>query len=196
GDVLLQICLHCQMESENGNFTIDDVAKEINEKLIRRHPHVFGETKVSGTAEVLENWDAIKSIEKPERISALSGISKSQPALMSAAEISKKAVKTGFEWPNVESLWDCIHSELQEFREAVENNNKNEMEDELGDILFSIVNLARWHKISPEIALLKANKKFVSRFEMMEQLAQKDLRDYNLDEYDELWKKAKVKLGE
>jgi len=194
GDVLLQVVLHSQIASEAGEFNIDDVAKNITEKLIRRHPHVFSDVEVSGTEEVLTNWEEIKKQEKPERTSVLSGISKSQPALMTAYKISKKAVKVGFEWPSIESLKDCIKSEFKEFDEAAKLGNKEQMEDELGDILFSIVNLARWYHIEPEVALSKANKKFIKRFQKMEELAQKDLSEYTLDEYDALWKEAKKAL--
>ena len=195
GDVLLQVILHSQIASEENRFDIDDVAKVISEKIIRRHPHVFGETKVSGVEEVYANWEKIKKEEKPERKSALSGVAKSQPALMSAVELSKKAVKVGFEWPNIESLWNCLQSEIEEFKTAEKSGNKNDMEDELGDILFSIVNLARWHGINAEMAMLKANKKFTQRFQLMEQLAKKSLSEYSIEELDELWQTAKQKLS-
>ncbi|MFA6989547.1 MAG: nucleoside triphosphate pyrophosphohydrolase [Candidatus Gastranaerophilaceae bacterium] len=194
GDVLLQVVLHSQIASERNDFNIGDVAEVITQKLIRRHPHVFADVKVSGTDEVLVNWDKIKRQEKPERKTALCGISKSQPALMSAFEISKKAVKVGFEWPNAETLQNCVYSELEEFKEAVELKNSEKMEEELGDILFSIVNLARWNKIHPETALMKANKKFISRFKKMEELAIKELTDYTFEEFDELWKTAKSEI--
>ena len=194
GDVLLQVVLHAQIASEVNKFTIEDVAKAINDKLIRRHPHVFSDTKVKDTDEVLVNWEKIKRKEKPERKSALSGIAETMPALLVAQELSKKAVKTGFEWSNEESLWKCFESEIQEFKDEVAENNKELMEDELGDILFSIVNVARWHKIDPEIALIKANKKFKARFQMMETLAPKDLSEYNIDELEDFWKQAKEKL--
>ncbi len=196
GDVLLQIVLHAQIASEVRDFTLEDVAEVISEKLIRRHPHVFGNQKVSGTEEILANWEEIKKAEKPERTSVLSGISKSQPALLTAYKISKKAVKTGFEWPNKKSLMECIQSEFVEFEKAVELEDEKQMEDELGDILFSVVNLARWHKINPELALINANNKFKKRFQTMEKLANKELNKYSFEEYDELWKKAKKELEE
>ncbi|MDD3014111.1 MAG: nucleoside triphosphate pyrophosphohydrolase [Candidatus Gastranaerophilales bacterium] len=195
GDVLLQVVLHSQIASEENKFDIEDVAKTISEKIIRRHPHVFGDLKVSGTKEVLANWDLIKQQEKPERKSALSGVAKSQPALLAAAEYSKKAVKVGFEWPNVESLWECLQSEIEEFKHEADVGDKELMEDELGDVLFSIVNVARWHKINPELALLRANKKFKKRFQLMEQIADKDLKEYTQDELEELWIEAKKALS-
>lgn len=194
GDVLLQVLLHAQIASEEGAFSIDDVAKVLKNKLIHRHPHVFGNTKVSDSNEVMENWDKLKQEEKPHRTSAMDGISKSQSALMSAQKISKKAVKTGFEWPSETSLYECINSEFDEFKEAKAEQDIEHMEEELGDILFAVVNLARWNKIDAEQALLKANKKFMARFRKMEELAVKPLEEYNFEEYDALWRQAKSKL--
>lgn len=195
GDVLLQIVLHSQIASEEGAFTIEDVAKGLKDKLIHRHPHVFGDVKVSSTKEIIDNWDKLKAEEKTHRKSAMDGISKAQSALMSAQKISKKAVKTGFEWPDEASLYDCIFSEFNEFKEAEKEGNIAQMEEEFGDILFATVNLARWNKIDAEQALLKANKKFMTRFRKMEELADKPLTDYTFEEYDRLWKEAKKQVG-
>ena len=195
GDVLLQVVLHSQIAAEEGAFTIEDVAKGIKDKLIHRHPHVFGDVKVSSTQDILDNWERLKAEEKKHRKSAMDGISKAQSALMSAQKISKKAVKTGFEWPSEESLYECIHSEYKEFQEAVKEQNKEHMEEEFGDILFATVNLARWNKIDAEQALLKANKKFMARFRKMEELAVKPLEDYSFEEFDQLWKSAKKQVG-
>ncbi len=195
GDVLLQVVLHAQIAKDEGEFDIEDVAKELSEKLIHRHPHVFGDTKVSSTDEILSNWDKLKKEEKTYRKSILDGISKSQSALMSAQKISKKVVKVGFEWDSVESLKDCIKSEYREFEEAVQSGNKDLMEDEMGDIFFATVNLARWYKIDAEQALLRANKKFTARFKKMEELATKPLEEYTFDEFNNLWKCAKLELN-
>lgn len=195
GDVLLQVLLHSQIASESNEFTLDDVAKELKEKLIHRHPHVFGTAKINNSDDVLKTWDKLKSEEKTERKSAMDGLSRSQAALISAQKISKRAVKTGFEWPNEESLYDCVMSEIEEFKEAEIEKDKNHMEEEMGDILFAIVNLARWNKIDAEQALLKANKKFEKRFRKMEDLATKPLNDYSFEEFDNLWKQAKKSLG-
>ncbi len=195
GDVLLQVLLHSQIASESNEFTLDDVAKELKEKLIHRHPHVFGTEKINNADDVLKTWDKLKSEEKTERKSAMDGLSRSQAALISAQKISKRAVKTGFEWPNEESLYDCVMSEIEEFKEAEIEQDKNHMEEEMGDILFAIVNLARWNKIDAEQALLKANKKFEKRFRKMEDLATKPLNDYSFEEFDNLWKQAKKSLG-
>lgn len=195
GDVLLQVVLHAQIAKDEGEFDIEDVAKELSEKLIHRHPHVFGDTKISSTDEILSNWDKLKKEEKTYRKSILDGISKSQSALMSAQKISKKVVKVGFEWDSVESLKDCIESEYREFEGAVQSGDKDLMEDEMGDIFFATVNLARWYKIDAEQALLRANKKFTARFKKMEELAEKPLEEYTFDEFNNLWKHAKLELN-
>lgn len=192
GDVLLQVILHSQIASEEEAFDIEDVAKGLHDKIIHRHPHVFGEQKVNSAEEALKSWDAIKKEEKSHRKSAMDGVSKSQSALMSAKKISKKAVKCGFEWPDEKSLYECINSEFEEFKEAAAENDKTHMEEEMGDILFAVVNLARWNEIDAEQALIKANQKFMTRFRKMEELAQKPLNEYSFSEYDALWKKAKT----
>lgn len=192
GDVLLQVLLHSQIADDEGQFNIDDVAKMLNEKLIHRHPHVFGHVKVNSTDDIINNWDKLKKEEKKDRKSAMDGISKSQSALMSAQKISKRAVKTGFEWPNEKSLYECIFSEFDEFKEAESEQHKQE---EMGDILFAVVNLALRHGIDAEQALLKSNKKFMARFRKMEELALKPLEDYSFEEFDALWKQAKRELN-
>lgn len=191
GDVLLQVVLHSQIAKDNNEFDIEDVAKELADKLIHRHPHVFGNEKVNSTDDILNNWDKLKKEEKTDRKSVLDGISKSQSALMSAQKISKRVVKVGFEWDSVESLKNCIKSEYKEFEEAVLSGDKDKMEDEMGDIFFATVNLARWYKIDAEQALLRANKKFTKRFRKMEEIAEKPLEEYSFEEYDKLWKQAK-----
>ena len=194
GDVLLQVLLHSQIASENGEFNIEDVAKELKDKLIHRHPHVFGSAHLNTPDEVKKAWEELKAEEKTERISAMDGLSRSQAALIAAQKMSKRAVKKGFEWPNEESLYECLNSEIEEFKEAEVDGDKPHMEEELGDVLFAVVNLARWNKIDAEQALLKANKKFEKRFRKMEELATKPLNDYSFGEYDALWKQAKKSL--
>ncbi len=196
GDVLLQVLLHSQIASETGEFDIEDVAKELKDKLIHRHPHVFGNTHVSCADDVVVNWDKLKQEEKTERKSQMDGISKAQSALMSAQKISKRAVKVGFEWDKVETLWDCVNSELSEFKEACDEKNQEHMEEEMGDILFAVVNLARWHKLDAEQCLITANNKFMKRFRKMEELAVKPLTEYTFEEFDKLWRSAKKKIGE
>ena len=191
GDVLLQVVLHCQIAQDNGAFNFDDVAGAINEKLIHRHPHVFSDTKVKDVNEILSNWEKIKKEEKPHRTSVLDGISKSQSALMKAQKISKKAVRAGFEWQNIEQLKECVKSEFREFDEAKTQEHK---EEEFGDILFALVNLARWNKIDAEQALNVANEKFIKRFKKMEELTKKPLEQLSFDEWEELWASAKKAL--
>lgn len=192
GDVLLQVLLHSQIAKEEKAFDIEDVAKVLSDKLIHRHPHVFGEIKVSSTQEILDNWEKLKQEEKPHRKSVMDGVSKSQSALMSAQKISKKAIKVGFEWTDENSLYDCVQSEIKEFAIA---KNPDEKEDELGDILFAVVNLARWNNIDAEQALIRANNKFMTRFRKMEELAKKDLNKLSFDEWDNLWKTAKKEIS-
>ena len=188
GDVLLQVVLHAQIADDEGFFNFDDVAKTINEKLIHRHPHVFADTKVADVKEILSNWEKLKQEEKPHRKSVLDGISKSQSALMKAQKISKKAVRVGFEWQNLEQLKQCVQSEFEEFEKA---KTQEEKEEEFGDILFALVNLARWDKIDAEQALNIANEKFIKRFKKIEEIAQKPLQELTFDEWEELWSQAK-----
>ena len=196
GDVLLQVVLHSQIAKDNKEFDIEDVAKELNEKLIHRHPHVFGDASVSSKEDVLEKWEELKKIEKKERKSQMDGIPITLPALMACQKISKRAIKVGFEWDKVETLMECVNSEFDEFFDEFKKNDKDAMEDEMGDILFAVVNLARWHNIDAEQALLRANRKFIKRFKMMEKLATKPLEDYSFEEYDKLWKSAKREILE
>lgn len=195
GDVLLQVLLHSQIASESNNFNIEDVAKELKDKLIHRHPHVFGNVKADTPDEVIKNWEQLKQEEKKDRKSQMDGIPKSLPALAAAQKISKRAVKVGFEWDKVETLLECINSEYDEFKEAVAQQDKNAMEEEMGDIFFATVNLARWYKIDAEQALLKANMKFIKRFRKMEELSTKPLEQYSFEEFDKLWKEAKKELS-
>lgn len=194
GDVLLQVILHSQIADEGKAFNIEDVAKEINEKLIRRHPHVFGDVSVNSVGEIIDNWEKIKKQEKTHRTSVMDGISKAQSALMSAQKISKKAVKVGFEWDCEETLYECVFSEIKEFQEACKNSDEAHKEEEMGDIFFALVNLARWNKLDAEQALLTANKKFIKRFKKMEELAIKPLEQYSFQEFDALWKQAKQQV--
>lgn len=194
GDVLLQVFFHSQIASENQKFDIDDVACGICDKLIRRHPHVFSDEHIDTAEDVVKRWEEIKKTEKTSS-GALSGVILAQSALMAAQQISKKAVKVGFEWDCYQTLKECFLSELDEFEKEVQKNDKNGMEDELGDMFFALVNIARWHNIDAEQALRHANLKFMKRFQMMEKLAQKPLNEYNFKEYDILWKEAKKALS-
>ena len=187
GDVLLQVVLHAQIAKDNNEFDIQDVAKMLNDKLIHRHPHVFGNQKTTDTKEILATWEKLKLEEKKDRKRILDGIPQ-LPALLKSMKISKKVVRAGFEWQNYEQLLDCFKSEIKEFQEA---KTFEEKEDEFGDILFSLVNVARWNKIDPEVALSKANAKFIKRFNKLEELCDKPLNELTFDEYNSFWQRAK-----
>jgi len=192
GDVLLQVALHSQIASDNNEFNINDVAKMLNDKLIHRHPHVFGNKKTDNTKAILQNWEKLKEEEKPQRHKTLDGIPSTLPALLKCMKISKKAARKGFEWKNENQVYECFLSEIDEFKNADSAQNKIE---EFGDILFSLVNLARWNNIDPELALEFANKKFIKRFNKLEEIAKdtinKEISELTYDEYENLWKKAK-----
>ena len=194
GDVLMQVVFHARMAEEAGNFDLQEVIDEVVDKLIRRHPHVFGDTEVSGSAEVLVNWEAIKKQEKTERKSALDGIAQGLPALLRAYKIQSKAAKVGFDWQDIEPVWAKVQEELGEFQEALASGDKVAAEKELGDILFAIVNYARHHKIEPEVALEGTNNRFTSRFLYVEEQVHnsgKNWQDFTLDELDKFWDEAK-----
>lgn len=197
GDLLLQIVLHTQIAIDAGEFKMSDVIEHINRKLIRRHPHVFGNVVVNGAHEVTANWEVIKKSEKAakgraeEIVSALDGIPAVLPALAQALAISKRAVRVGFEWPNIEGVLDKV---IEEAHEIVEATDVAHLESEIGDLLFSVVNLARWRNIDPESALRATNARFRQRFKAMEALAAaqgNDLQGMSVEEMDELWEEAK-----
>lgn len=192
GDVLLQVALHTRMEEEQGNFNLNDVADGVCKKLIYRHPHVFGDVSVSGTGEVLTNWDALKRKEKHQatHTDALNSVARSLPALWRAEKVQRKAKKAGFDWPDVSGALDKLSEELTEFKAAVAENSN--VEEELGDLLFSAVNAARFVKVDPETALQKATEKFIARFRRVEELAgDRPMEDMDLAELDKLWEQAK-----
>jgi tetrapyrrole methylase family protein / MazG family protein len=199
GDLLLQATLHSQMASEVGDFDIRDVIEGITLKLIRRHPHVFGEVEVAGSEEVLRNWEQIKASEKvgQERKSVLDGIPRELPALMKAWEVSSRVVKVGFEWERLEDLWAKLHEELEELKEAVAAGNTEKIQSEVGDLIFTIVNVARWMKVDPEEALRLMVDRFNVRFRYIElKLTEQDrsLQDASLAEMEALWNEAKERL--
>jgi tetrapyrrole methylase family protein/MazG family protein len=191
GDILLQIMLHAQIAAEAGEFDIGDVIKGLNEKLIYRHPHVFGTTEVSSAEEVSHNWEKLKSKERSEDTSMLESVPKHMPALSYAYEISRRAVNVGFEWRNMEGVIDKVVEEIREIKDSADGEEK---EGEFGDLLFTIVNIARWEGIDPETALRGANNKFFRRFACMEDLCrQRNLvfADLSFDEKNALWEEAK-----
>ncbi len=193
GDLLLQVVFQAELARGRGWFGPDDVIQAISEKLVRRHPHVFGELNVSGTAEVLANWEELKAKEKANR-GLLDGMPKSLPALRYAFRVGEKAGHVGFDWPDASGPREKINEELREFDEAVANGDRIAMESELGDVLFSVSNTGRKHGLDPEEALKKTNHRFARRFAIVEQLAKaknKPLGAHTLDELNELWDQAK-----
>ena len=196
GDLLLQIVFHARMAEETGAFSMQDVIDGITEKLIRRHPHVFGDITVRDAGEVVLNWEAIKQQEKAtERKSVLDGVPKDLPALMKAYKFQNKAAKVGFDWDNILFVWDKIREEIAELKEAIEKGNQEEIEEEFGDCLFSFVNLSRFLNIDAEIALNKTNSKFVRRFSFIEKSLKqknKEWKNTSLEELDLLWDESKV----
>jgi tetrapyrrole methylase family protein / MazG family protein len=200
GDVLCQIVFHSQIADEAGRFNFDDICKILEEKLVRRHPHVFADTQVSGSDEVLKNWELIKKEEKKNKskdTSVLSGVPKNLPALMRAYRLGQKAARVGFEFPDLEEVFEKVTEELAELKEEIFDKKVKDPETltgELGDLLFSLVNLARHLDIKPEEALLKTTRKFQKRFEFIEaEIAKhgKTMREAKLDEMDALWNEAK-----
>ena len=194
GDVLLQVEMHARMEQEAGRFDLDGVADGICKKLIYRHPHVFGDVAVSGTGEVLSNWEALKRKEKGQATNtdALEAVARALPALWRAEKVQKKARKAGFDWPDVSGALDKLSEELEELKTAAAEGTN--VAEELGDLLFSAVNAARFLKVDPEDALNGATDKFIGRFRKVEAQAAaqgKAMEDMGLEELDALWERAK-----
>ena len=196
GDVLMQVIFHAQIETENGNFTIDDVADENAKKMIERHPHVFGTVNVDGVEDVLTNWDAIKRKTKNQSSvsDSINSVPRELPALMRAQKIQHKAAKAGFDWQEVGGALDKLSEEISELKAAINNNDSSNCLEELGDILFSAVNVSRFLDIDSEEALTLASDKFASRFAVVEQLADSrgiNMKETPIDELDKLWDEAK-----
>lgn len=203
GDVLLQPIMHAQMKGLAGGWDIDGVVRTITEKLVRRHPHVFGtkdplpppsargESEPITSDEVLQNWDRIKRQEKGSD-SVLDGVPKAMPALLRAYEVSKRAARSGFEWPEREAVWDKLHEEELELRAAIERQDPDRIEAEVGDLLFTAVNIARWAGVEPEDALRRMLDRFTRRFRAMEQSSPRPLRELDASEWDKLWEGAKA----
>jgi MazG family protein len=193
GDVLLHIVFHAKIASEENLFDMGDVIEEINTKLIRRHPHVFGDAKVEGARHVERQWEKIK-LNEDHKPRLLEGVPIHQPALNRAFRVQEKAAGVGFDWPEVEPVWGKIREELNELQHEVELKDREKMEEEFGDLLFSMVNLGRKLKVNPEDALRRSVAKFSSRFAYIEEelmAAGKTLHDSTLEEMDVLWEKAK-----
>lgn len=196
GDVLLQVVFHSQIEAEKNGFDFQDVCDGICKKLIERHPHVFGEISVKNSREVLENWDLIKQKSKHQTTftDTLKSVPMSFPALMRADKVQKRAKKAGFDWDNVKDASKKLDEELEEFKEALLENDGTHAEEEFGDLLFSMVNVSRFMGINSEKALHAATDKFINRFEKTEIIAQKkgiDMKKSSLETLDRLWEEAK-----
>lgn len=209
GDLLLQVVFHAQMASEQGAFNFDDVVDAITEKMIRRHPHVFADADFANEAELKAAWEAEKARERAARqarqpvaelmpASALDGIAQNLPALKRADKLQKRAARVGFDWPDIDPVWDKLQEEINELAEARTSAQQDAIEDEVGDLLFTVVNLARFLSVDAESALRRASLKFSNRFKRVEILASEQSRslpDLDLDELDLLWREAKLRDG-
>lgn len=198
GDVLLQVVLHAQIGEDEGMFTIDDVIRGISEKMVRRHPHVFGNVTADSAEDVVSNWEQIKRLEKGDQSNSaaiLDDVTKGLPGLMKAYQYQKKAAKVGFDWVTVEPMWNKVFEEIGEFKEAVTNNvSEREIISEFGDILFALTNIARFYKLDPEEAISMTNQKFYKRFCFIEEEVKKQslsMENLSLEELDAIWEKAK-----
>ncbi len=202
GDLLLQIVFHAQLAREAGRFDIDEVIERIHAKLVRRHPHVFGEVKAHSSAQVLKNWEQLKAEERhaegPPKgkgeTSLLDGLPKTLPAVLEAYHLTRRAARVGFDWDAIEGLLEKLREETSELREALSRADRGHLEEEVGDLLFVAVNVARFLSIDPEIALKKANRKFTARFKQMEQQAARQgrrLADASKDDLENLWEASK-----
>ena len=196
GDLLANVMLHAQIARDEGEFDISDVIKTLTEKLIRRHPHVFGDQEANNADQVVKNWEQIKRSESgyEDRKSALDGVPDHLPNLQRAQKLQRKAARVGFDWNNVSDVLPKIDEEIAELKENIQDGNREEIELEIGDLLFSIVNLCRFLHVQAEEALRKANRKFVSRFKTMEEELERrgdSFKDYDLAGLDEIWNRAK-----
>lgn len=192
GDLMLHILFYAKMGAEQNKFTLEEVINGICEKLIVRHPHIYGDVKVNGEEDVKKNWENIKL--KEGKKSVLSGVPPSLPAIVKAARIQEKAKQVGFEWENKEDVWKKVEEEIGELKEAIEEDKQGHIEEEFGDVLFSLVNYARFLRVDAEGVLEKTNRKFIYRFQQMESIAAKQgktLNDLNLEEMEATWNEVK-----
>jgi len=202
GDLLLQVLLQAQIASEAGDFDMSHVANGIADKLIRRHPHVFGDGDADTPDLVREQWAQIKAQEKAEKgetappgiASKLDRYGRTLPPLASTMKISRKAAEVGFEWDDIDGVWEKFHEELDEWRAAIEGESQARQQEELGDLLFTVVNLGRWYGLDPEAALQGSNRRFVQRFGMVEQAIDRPLSECSVEEIEAVWQEAKRKL--
>ena len=195
GDLLLHVVFQASIATDSDRFNIDESLKTVNEKLVRRHPHVFGDTKANAAFKAKQNWEAEKQKEK-KRDSRLDGVPVTLPGLVRAQRLQEKAAYVGFDWEKIESVWEKVYEELQEIKLAQQGDNKDLLEEEIGDAIFTLVNLARFLGIPAEDALRKTNNKFINRFKMIEKELKKrgkTLEESSLDEMDEIWNAVKRK---
>jgi len=202
GDLLLQVILQAQIASESHQFTLAEIAAGITEKLIRRHPHVFGDVEVNSVDEVRENWEKIKAAEKgitaekpPTLASKMSRYASTLPPITAAVKISQKAAEVNFDWDSVDGVWDKFHEEMAEFEHALKHDDKAAQQSELGDIMFVLIQLARWYNLDPSAALQGTNDRFVQRFAKVEAACDRPLSDYPPEELEALWQQAKALLA-
>lgn len=202
GDLLLQVVLQSQIFSETDAFDLGDVAQGIAEKLIRRHPHVFGDDQASTAEEVKASWDAIKAAEKGNLETTLTdklaSYGRTLPPMVATMKISKKAARAGFEWETLDGVWEKVEEEIGEFRHALAHESAENQAAEFGDVLFSLMQVARWCDIDPVAALQGTNRRFVQRFGLLEQAAEKPIEEHSIEELEALWQRAKrnIKEGE
>ncbi|MGA0200509.1 MAG: nucleoside triphosphate pyrophosphohydrolase [Prochlorotrichaceae cyanobacterium] len=199
GDLLFQVILQAQLAQEQGLFDLNTIASKIRDKLIRRHPHVFGDEKVESTEEVRQNWERIKAAEKGVSsesllLTKLQEYARVLPPLTAAQKISVKAAEVGFEFEDTQQVWNKLHEEIQELQEAVTGDDRAHQESELGDILFALVQIGRWYQLNPETALQGTNDRFIQRFALVEKFAGKPLDQLTLAELEQLWATAKQTL--
>jgi len=199
GDLLLQIVFHAQIAKEHGEFDIGDVTSEICKKLISRHTHIFGDAKADTADQVVQNWEAIKKKEKKleSHTGVLKDVPSNLPALMRSYKVQQKAAQVGFDWDDIEDVFSKVDEEIRELRDVYKSKNVERITDELGDAMFALVNLSRFLKVQPELALTGTIRKFINRFEYIEQQSVKAgnrLEDMSLAEMDKLWNEAKVQL--
>jgi nucleoside triphosphate diphosphatase len=196
GDLLLQVVIHAQIASEEGRFTIEDVARDIGDKLVRRHPHVFGDTQARDTGAVLKQWDAIKRTEKnSENDGYFAGLTRALPSLLLAQKAQTKAARVGFDWSELKDVVAKVDEELSEAKEAIASGNEAAIVDEMGDLLFAVVNLVRKNKLDAETVLAAATEKFITRFHAMEKQMKatgKKLGETDLAAMDEIWNRVKA----
>jgi XTP/dITP diphosphohydrolase len=198
GDLMLHIVFYAKIGSEKGLFSMADVLQGINEKLVYRHPHVFGDVRVSGASEVEKNWEHLKIKENNGYKPVLSGVPSSLPAIVKANRIQEKVRGVGFDWEKREQIWDKVMEEISELKNEVENHDTEKIESELGDVMFSLINASRLYGIDPEAALEKTNRKFIRRFNYLEKetiLKGRSLHDMSLDEMNVIWEEAKKEEG-